>query len=399
MRILMISDVYFPRINGVSTSIQTFALELQRLGHEVTLIAPDYGAAVPEPFEVIRIPARKVPMDPEDRLMNYRTIKRMVPALRQRGFDLIHIQTPFVAHYAGLRLARRLGIKAIETYHTFFEEYLDKYIPALPSALLHFIARRLSCRQCNAVDVLVSPSDAMLQVLQDYGVTTPAYVIPTGIRMEQFNQGNGERFRQRLAIPKGQPLLLFVGRVALEKNIRFLIEVMARLVPQVPEAMLLITGEGPARETLQILVQNLGLSDHIRFLGYLNRQGELEDCYSAADIFVFASSTETQGLVLLESMALGTPVVSTAVMGTAEVLKDGEGCLVARQDLADFTGKVVSLLRDENERNRLAASAKVYAGQWAAPAMAQKMAALYALAGEEWSTRDIRINHIHGMEI
>jgi glycosyltransferase involved in cell wall biosynthesis len=390
LKILMISDVYFPRINGVSTSIQTFALELLKLGHEVTLIAPDYGEPHQEPFEVIRIPARPVPMDPEDRLMSYRYIKKLVPDLKQRNFDLIHIQTPFVAHYAGLHLAKQLSIKTVETYHTFFEEYLDKYIPMLPSALLHFVARRFSCRQCNAVDVLVSPSNAMLQVLQNYGVTTSASVIPTGIRMEQFSQGDGKRFRKHHSIPDKQPLLLFVGRVALEKNIEFLIDVMSQVVKQLPDALLLITGEGPARDSLQNRVVKQGLSHNIRFMGYLDRQGVLEDCYCAADLFVFASSTETQGLVLLESMALGTPVVSTAVMGTSEVLVDGQGCMVAEEEIEDFTQKALFLMKNETERNELSLSAKTYTEQWSAPVMAQKMALLYQRTIGQWSVLKLK---------
>ncbi len=399
MRILMISDVYFPRINGVSTSIQTFALELQKMGHEVILIAPEYREPHEEPFEIIRITARKIPMDPEDRLMSYRAIKRMVPALKEREIDLIHIQTPFVAHYAGIHLARQLGIKAIETYHTFFEEYLDKYIPQLPSALLHFVARRFSSRQCNAVDAMVSPSNAMLQVLRSYGVTTPAQVIPTGIRMEQFTGGDGDHFREHHDIPSEQPLLLFVGRVALEKNIPFLIKTMEHVVREIPDALLLITGEGPAQETLQKQVDELGISRHIRFMGYLNRNGELENCYSAADLFIFASNTETQGLVLLESMAMGTPVVSTAVMGTREVLVDGEGCWVAKEELPDFSSKVLSLLMDKEKRNRLAISAKCYAAQWSALAMTQKMEAMYYIICREFGVDPIVMHSIPNIEL
>lgn len=399
LKILIISDVYFPRINGVSTSIQTFALELLRLGHKVTLIAPDYAQTHEEPFEVIRIPARTVPMDREDRLMSYRAIKHMTPFLKQHQFDLIHIQTPFVAHYAGIYLGKALGIKTIETYHTFFEEYLDKYIPMLPSSLLHFIARRFSCRQCNAVDALVSPSNAMLQVLRNYGVTTPAQVIPTGIRLEQFSQGDGTSFRERFGIPESQPLLLFVGRVALEKNIQFLIEVMAEVVKQIPDAMLLITGEGPARETLQNRVNSIGLSNNIRFIGYLDRDGELENCYCAADLFIFASRTETQGLVLLEAMTLGTPVVSTAVMGTGDVLEDGQGCIVAQEELNDFSSKVVYLLKDEKKRHDLSVSAQSYAEKWSAPVMAQKMADLYRLTSVECNDIELESRPAPSMEL
>jgi Glycosyltransferase Family 4 len=125
MRVLMISDVYFPRVNGVSTPIQTFARELVAAGCAVTLIAPDYGHAAAAPFEVIRIPSLYLPVDPEDRILRVRALRRQRPNLAWRGFDLLHIHTPFVSHYSGLALARRLGIPAVESYHTFFEYYLD----------------------------------------------------------------------------------------------------------------------------------------------------------------------------------------------------------------------------------------------------------------------------------
>jgi glycosyltransferase involved in cell wall biosynthesis len=379
----MISDVYFPRVNGVSTSIQTFALELQKLGHEITLIAPEYDTPKEEPFEIIRIPARRVPLDPEDRLMSYRATVALETELRARNFDLVHIHTPFVAHYAGNRLARRLGLKSVETYHTFFEEYFDKYIPWLPSSWLRFVARRFSSHECNAVDSLIVPSTPMLEVLRDYGVKTSAQVLPTGIRLQQFSNGDGGRFRRQYGIPPNRPMILFVGRVSLEKNIEFLLKVAKELTALVPDLLFVIAGEGPARKTLQELVNREGLSDTVLFIGYLNRQGPLEDCYSAADLFVFASRTETQGLVLLEAMAMGTPVVSTAVMGTRDVLVDGQGCVVAKEDIVDFTTKTARLLKAPKEREKLGESARRYVEDWSAPAMALKLESLYKTVGKQ----------------
>jgi glycosyltransferase involved in cell wall biosynthesis len=239
----------------------------------------------------------------------------------------------------------------------------------------------------------------MLKVLRNYGVTTPAQVIPTGIRIEQFSQGDGASFRERFGIPESQPLLLFVGRVALEKNIQFLIEVMAEVVKQIPDALLLITGEGPARETLHNRVTSSELSSNIRFLGYLDRDGELENCYCAADLFVFASRTETQGLVLLEAMTLGTPVVSTAVMGTGDVLENGQGCIVAQEELNDFSSKVVCLLKDDKQRHALSVSAQSYAEKWSAPVMAQKMADLYSMLAGEWDTVELGCHPTPSIEL
>ena len=143
MRILMISDVYFPRVNGVSTAIMTLRRELKRMGHEVTLIAPDYGAVTADEEDILRIPARPVWLDPEDRMMQRRHITELLPYLQGQTFDLVHIHTPFIAHYAGLELARTLGVPCVETYHTFFEEYLFHYVPFVPKPLHALFGARL----------------------------------------------------------------------------------------------------------------------------------------------------------------------------------------------------------------------------------------------------------------
>jgi len=379
LRILMISDVYFPRVNGVSTSIQTFRRELRALGHAVTLVVPDYGVAHDgDDDDVIRIPSRQVLFDPEDRMMRRGAILELLPRLRSAGYDLVHIQTPFVAHYLGLRLAQELDLPVVESYHTFFEEYLFHYIPFLPRAWLRAAARRFSRAQCNSVDAVVVPSSAMLEVLRAYGVRSEAAIIPTGIELDEFRHGDGAAFRHRHGIPAERPLLTFVGRVAFEKNIDFLLRMLVRVRQDIPDVLLVIAGHGPAAGHLRTLAERLALQDNVLFIGYLSRRGELQDCYAAGDSFVFASRTETQGLVLLEAMALGVPVVSTAVMGTRDVLHAGEGAVIAPEDEAGFAAAVVALLRDRERRAALAAAARQYAAGWAAPRLGQRLADCYA---------------------
>jgi 1,2-diacylglycerol 3-alpha-glucosyltransferase len=208
-------------------------------------------------------------------------------------------------------------------------------------------------------------------------VATPATVIPTGIELEQFSQGDGLRFRHRHGIPADRSVLVHVGRLAFEKNVDFLLRMLVQVKREIPDVLLVVAGEGPARANLESLGARLGLREHLLFVGYLSRDGALEDCYCAGDAFVFASRTETQGLVLLEAMALGVPVVSTAVMGTREVLEDTKGCLVALDDEADFASKVVRLLSDPNLRAALAEQARCYARSWSAPIMAGRMLELY----------------------
>jgi 1,2-diacylglycerol 3-alpha-glucosyltransferase len=385
VRVLFISDVYFPRVNGVSTSIRTFRQDLVQCGVDTLLVTPRYAApgapAADEPGteqDVVRVAAAHVPRDPEDRRMRWCALKRALEALAGGGFDLVHIHTPFIAHYAGVRFARRTNIPCVATYHTFFEEYLHHYVPVLPRAFSRLLARHFTRSQCQAVQALIAPSEPMRAVLTGYGVTTPIHVVPTGLAADRFRAGDGRAFRARAGIAPGRPLVAYIGRVAHEKNIGFLLRVFAQVLKRVPEAVLVIAGEGPAREQLRAQVAARGLGPHVHFAGYLERDGALLDCYAAADVFVFASRTETQGLVLLEAMAQGTPVVSTAELGTRSILVPGSGALVVPEEPDAFAAAVVRVLADTGLREGLAARGLAYARSWSSSAMAARLATVYA---------------------
>lgn len=375
MRVLMVSDVYFPRINGVSTSIETFRHTLAGQGIEVRIVAPRYGDE-PDAPGVTRVPGRPVPRDPEDRIVAWRAMSRTVRE-HAAECDLVHIQTPFAAHYSGLRAARREGVPVLATYHTLFEEYLHHYAPFLPARGLRAVARHLSRRQCNALDGVVVPSLAMQSRLNDYGVKAPIHILPTGIPLARFASGDRARFRAANGIASSRPVALFVGRVAHEKNIGFLLEMAAEAVKRCPDLLLLVAGEGPALPALRAQAARLGLSDAVRFTGYLDRHRVLPDCYAAADVFVFASRTETQGLVLLEAMAVGLPVVAFAEMGTIDILAPCQGCRVPAEDPAAFADAVVEILSDAVLRARLGSEARDYARSWSDETMAARLADLY----------------------
>lgn len=375
MRVLMVSDVYFPRVNGVSTSIETFRRTLGDQGVEVRLVVPRYGDE-PEAEGIVRVKGRPVLGDPEDRLVAWRAMHTSVLAAA-KGCDLIHVQTPFIAHYAGLKAGRSLGLPVVATYHTLFEEYIEYYAPFLPGGWLRQQARRLSKRQCNALDAVVVPSSAMRQRLDAYGVSVPMHVLPTGIPLSQFAGGDGVAFRQLHGIDLARPVALFVGRVAHEKNIAFLFEALQHAHRQLPELILMVAGEGPALSELRKMAERLGLAESIRFVGYLDRKTGLPACYAAANAFVFASRTETQGLVLLEAMAAGLPVIALSEMGTADILDAGRGCFTPPDDAKAFGEIMGRILANPDAWGHLAAEARAYAAEWSDEAMAGRLAALY----------------------
>ena len=226
MRVLFVSDVYFPRVNGVSTSIATFRADLAALGVATTLVVPQYAAAaaVSDDPQLIRVPSGRVPRDPEDRRMLWGELERTLRGLRAEPFDLVHIHTPFLAHYAGVRYARAAGVPVVETYHTFFEEYLHHYVPLLPRALGRRLARAVTRSQCAQVDAIIAPSQPMRDMLEAIGVAAPVQVTPTGLPADSFLEVRRAR----------------------------------------ANALLVIAGEGPARGPLwraeQGLCPNLGLA-------------------------------------------------------------------------------------------------------------------------------------------
>lgn len=378
MRVLFVSDVYFPRVNGVSTSIGTFRADLDRLGIQTVLVAPRYPGHDPAADRgVVRVNGGRVPGDPEDRRMRWGPLTQALGALEREPFDLVHIHTPFVAHYAGVRYARRRGLPCVATYHTFFEEYLHHYVPALPRRIGRGLARAFTRAQCADVRALVAPSEPLRQVLRDYGVDTPVHVIPTGLSADRFEPGDAQRFRRLIGLPPGRALVTYVGRVAHEKNIDFLVRVFARVRRAVPEALLVIAGEGPALGSLRKLVAEQGLTRDVCFVGYLDRSTSLLDCYAAASVFVFASRTETQGLVLLEAFAQGTPVVSTAALGTKSILAPACGALIAEEREEPFASAVVRVLTDAEVSRTLSNQALTYARGWTSLNMAGRLGELY----------------------
>lgn len=383
MHVLMLSDVYFPRITGVSTSMQTFRHELGAHGVQITVAAPEYPGHT-EIDGVMRIASRQVPLDPEDRLMTraginafFRRIASAIALHPLGNFSLIHVQTPFAAHYAGIKLARQQGVPVIATYHTHFEEYLFHYLPIVPRRALRGLARRTARGQCNALDAIVVPSQPIAETLRNYGVTTPLHVIPTGLPESQFIRGDGQRFRAAHSIGAERKIALFVGRAAFEKNIGFLLEAAAYARQQQPDLLLVIAGEGPALENLQRKAKQLSLHNHVRFVGYLPRESGLRDCYAAADIFTFASRTETQGLVLLEAMAIGLPVLALPALGAAEIIAPQRGAVAAIDAPTAFAKQLITLLDQPERLATLSREGIAFAREWDAATQAKRLANLY----------------------
>ena len=242
----------------------------------------------------------------------------------------------------------------------------------------------------------------MLDVLRSYGVICQADVIATGLQKSSFDAADGLAFKEKYEIASQRPMLLYVGRVAHEKNIGFLLEMTKLLKDTVPDVLLVITGEGPALPSLRASVKAQAIEHNVQFIGYLDRHVELNACYKAADIFVFASKSETQGLVLLEAMAQGTPVVAIAELGTASILIDEQGALISTENESEFVQKVHSLLINPQRRNEIGQAGRNYAiNKWSAQVQAERMIKFYsnvlsAHDGQGQALVNLRVNQLKG---
>lgn len=327
LRIAVFSDCYLPAINGVVTSICQQVEILRSLGHHVDLYCPDYSE-IPE-FEerVFRLWARPFPLHKREQ-MTFPWPPRLLRQMWTEEYDVFHIQTPFSVGLLGLFTAFARGIPRVFHHHTLWEEYVD-YLPVPPrftAAASVALCRGLANR-CQGV---VAPSAQVLERFAAQGVKTAMTVIPTGIKASRFQDGT-----RRPEWQEEHKVCLYMGRLAHEKSLDALLRVFARIHQDQPQARLWLVGDGPARADLEAQSVELGLADVCQFFGFVERE-TLRDFVASADVFLFTSLTETQGLVLLEAQAGGLPVVAFEASGVNEAVDPGvTGYLVeeGREDL------------------------------------------------------------------
>jgi 1,2-diacylglycerol 3-alpha-glucosyltransferase len=378
LKIALVTDTYFPRINGVSTSTQIFAEEFSKLGHQVDIYAPEFPNSIDDSdhFQVYRFPSLYLFFDPEDRLGLPFRDQKLVQHFLDQKYDIVHTQTPFTIGGPAVKWARKSGAKVVHTYHTLFAAYVEHYLWFLPKSLTVWYAKTPSRRYCDSCDLIITPSTEMRDVLSGYDVKKPIEVIPTGIRLERFKGKDPQRYRRIKGYKPEDKVVLFMGRVAEEKNIDFLIRVVHRLKPQIPNLQFLVAGEGAAKKHLEKMAEGRGMSDYVHFAGYLSKE-DWRDCYAGSDLFVFASVTETQGLVVTEAMAAETPVVAVGEMGIKDVMASGKGGLVTRLDEDEFCEAVKKMLTDKALYAQKRSETLAEAEKWSSTSMAKRMLEAY----------------------
>jgi 1,2-diacylglycerol 3-alpha-glucosyltransferase len=354
VRVALFTNNYLPFCGGVTISVETLRVGLEARGHEVWVMAPRFRGVADDSCHVLRypsIPARTYPEFPLA-IPYSRRIGRRVRAL---DVDVFHAHHPFLLGPAAARLARSLRRPLVFTYHTRYEKYAH-YVPAT-RALVEAAAVRLSARFAARAHAVIAPSALVRDELRRRGVQGAIGVVPTGVDLTAFRPGNRASARAALDVDAGDAVVLYVGRLDREKSVDRVLLAFERIAATIPRARLLLVGRGTEAERLCALAGGLAAASRIRFLG-VRPHAWLPVCYQAADVFLFSSETETQGLVLAEAAACGLPAVAVAAPGCDEVVRDGESGLLTKGEPAALADAAIRLLVDTERRHSMGVRAR-----------------------------------------
>lgn len=361
MRIGIFSDTYTPNINGVATSINTFTDELKRNGHDVFIFAPNSRFRWELSFEkqILKFPSVEFY---GDRRYRFGIPLLLRKKLQDISLDIVHTQTPFPIGIWGLWFALSHKVPLVYTHHTRYQTY-DHYLH-IPEFMRKQTVKRMMgqiVRFINKHDIVVAPSSGVKRELAAFGVKKPINVIPTGVDIGKIaalsNVAPTKKFLSRFNIDPAAELIIFTSRLGKEKNIDFLLRSMQQVFLDRPAAHLIIIGDGKQKNDLRRQVEWLGIAKRVTFTGFLAHE-EIFSIYKMAKVFVFSSFTETQGLVLLEAMAAGLPVVALKATGTEDIVNESNGFLVEAPDVGQFARTVEKILTDATVREKKAKGAE-----------------------------------------
>lgn len=372
MNIAIFTEAYHPIINGVVISIETFKKELQKLGHRVYIFTPEIPGYQDIEEGIFRFFSLPYPVRIEYRLTLPLPLK-IFKEFKNLKIDIIHSQHPFFTGKIALSLAKKENIPLVFTYHTQYDKYTH-YVP-LPQNILKKLVIVWVKNYCNQCDLIISPSERIKEMIKSYNVKKPVEVVPTGINLKEFENLDREKVRKAYNISENEKVLVFAGRLAKEKNIEFLLEIFKMISLELSDIWFLIVGGGPEEENLKNLARKMNIKNVI-FTGYLPKL-QVFNCFSAADIFVFSSLTETQGLVLLEAMASYLVPVVLKGPGVEEVITEGVDGFLCPPDKNYFKEKIIKLILDKNLYYKMSQAARKKAEKFSSASLAKKLENIY----------------------
>jgi glycosyltransferase involved in cell wall biosynthesis len=381
MKIGMIADAYKPHISGVTNYIALNKAFMERLGHEVYVFTFSYEDYQDDEANIIRSPG--VPLRNTGFYFSLRYSSKAVRLLR--SMDVVHVHHPFVGGSLALRYCRPQSIPILFTNHTRYDLYAHVYMPMVPDALSEAAIKAYLPSFCRSVDLVISPSQGMREILERFGVDAPIAVVPNGVDLAPFRNKASQFSRKDFGYNDQDVLFVYIGRLGLEKNLGFLLRSFAGVAHTYPQAQLILIGDGPEKNNLSDMARQLGIDTRVRFTGLLPYK-ELPRYLGMMDAFVTASFTEVHPLTVIEAMAAGLPVVGMQSPGVGDTVIDGEtGFLAPLDDLAQFTAKFGRLAAEPTLRRSMGEKSGQCADQYAIERTTQLMLEHYQRLAEQTS--------------
>ncbi len=379
MNIGFFTDTYVPQVNGVVSSIVALKQELEKQNHKVYIFAPSvpgYKDNFKEKARIFRFRSFKFLFQPEYRVAQPLCWK-FLRQISKIKLDIIHAHTPFSLGVLALLISYLQNRPLVYTHHTFYHEYVKIYLwkgRLFPPKA----AKKITTAFCNKCNAIIAPSLRVKHLLKKDGVKKKILELPSGISFQNFAQPiKSNDFRRKHGISDKANVLIFVGRIAKEKNIEFLISVFEKISQELDDVYFVLVGDGIYRAKLNLFAEKIGSRKNIIFTGYL-QGSELIKSYQTADIFIYSSKTETQGLVVLEAAASGLPIVALKDLAFKNILIDSfNGYLVADESVEDFSQKVIKILKNSKMSEKMSQNSKALAQKFSVSNQTNKLVALY----------------------
>lgn len=380
MHIANFTNTYLPVISGVVRSVRSFRDELTRQGHNVFIFAQEHADFVDKDPFIFRYPSLNLPtgVDIPAAIPLSPFMDRLLPAIK---LDVIHTHHPFLLGQTAATKAHELNLPLVFTFHTQYREYTH-YVPFSADTVQNFLKNAVDrwledfMRRCQHI---IIPSESMREILvNQYGLKDRFTVIPTGIDLEAYQTASGDGIRKKRHWEKDL-VMISVGRLAPEKNWPLLLQATALVLKDHPHFRFVLIGDGPERKNLEALAKELGIRKRVTFLGSI-AFSDIPDYMKAANLFGFASVTETQGLATLEAMAAGLPVVAVDGSGTRDILKHGQQGYLVKNSAEALAAGIKKMLSAPDRMQRFAEAAYKKAQSFNIEALTQKLLDVYEQA-------------------
>lgn len=374
MRIGIFTNNYQPNPYGVTNSIESFRREFEVLGHQVFIFAPNWKEYADTNPRVFRYPSIDITLKFRFPLpIPYsRKIDKIISSL---NLDIIHAQHPNLLGTAAKRWAEKKNIPLVFTWHTLYDQYTN-FVPFLPKKVIANWIIKKTIKYANACDQIIVPTESIKPIIQKWGVTNPnVTAISTGVEENIFANPDRNTIRKKYDIANDEILLLLVSRLTEEKNINFLFEIVMPILKNNSKIKFLVAGDGYLATGLKKITQQENLNEQIIFTGIVPRV-ELKNYFAAGDIFVYASKSETQGMIITESMYSGLPIVALNASGISSLVENNRnGLLVSEKE---FKLAVEKLIGDSELRKKMGEeSARIAREKYTSRICAQKMLEVY----------------------